>query len=648
MKRIKPLYIAVLITVIFIITHHQNVSAQELPAVNKLFADSRPYTRWWWFAAKFTNHDIRTQLDWLKQNNFGGVEVAFIYPVNRNPRADRFEWLGKEWQEKVVFTKHYCDSIGLGCDYTFGTLWPFGGTFVSDEDRTQKWGEPEFKQPLRLSWTHPDTGNVLNHMNKEAFERYADVMGKALMPALKGKISGIFCDSWEVETRNIWTSGFGEKFKKEFGYDLHPWMKNIYTDSVPGQRYDYMKLVADYVLNQFYIPFNSKCRQLGAFSRAQCAGSPTDLITAYSVMDVPESEAMLYNPSYSQIVASAAALGMKTTVSSETFTCLYGWPAKHMFKEQTADLKLVADALFANGVNQIIWHGTPFNPAGIDTIYFYASVHVGKRGSLSQEIPAFNNYLQKVSHWMKQGEPYTNIAVYLPLEDAWTAGEYPPEKQLPWAWGQYELRYEEFPAELDGHQPLWINHHFLKEGMVKDNQLIVNNLKFNLLYIDVNCLDIETLKTILKLAENGLKICLKKDPQQAGYIKNKVFGELLSQLKRLKNVSNQYSKESTGLPLVQGNDVPEFRCRLTVDKAFIFFANPTAKHLTYPIGYGQAFQDTVISKTVTINIFGKSQILKLDFEPYQSILITVDRTGRIAFEDISFEPKVPIKEASKE
>jgi hypothetical protein len=193
-------------------------------------------------------------------------------------------------------------------DFTFGTLWPFGGTFVSDADRTKKWGDSTFMQPLRLSWTMPDTGNVLNHMDKGAFDRYATVMGRALSPALAGSQSSVFCDSWEVETKFLWTGGFDNKFQEKFGYDIKPFMDSIYSGDYGSQRYDYMKLIAEMVLNEFYIPFNKKCHEMGALSRVQCAGSPTDLMTAYASVDIPETEAMLYNPSYSKIVASAAAL----------------------------------------------------------------------------------------------------------------------------------------------------------------------------------------------------------------------------------------------------------------------------------------------------------------------------------------------------
>ncbi|MEI6142604.1 MAG: glycosyl hydrolase [Mariniphaga sp.] len=637
--------ICIFIVILFLaIACSQQEKNQEVKTKITEFQSSKPFTRWWWFAAKFTKADIREQLKWVKVNNFGGVEIAFIYPVNRNPKAERFEWLGPEWQQMVTYAKTCSDSLGLGCDVTFGTLWPFGGIFVTDADRTKKWGDPNFKQYLAKSWTMPDTGNVLNHMDKAAFNRYAEVMGKGLLPAIGGSQSSLFCDSWEVETKHLWTDGFDQRFTAKFGYDIKPYMDSIYTTPNKDQLYDYMKLISEMVINEFYVPFDQKCHEMGALSRVQCAGSPTDLITAYASVDVPETEAMLYNPQYSKIVASAAALGQKPVVSSETFTCLYGWPANHIRNEQTADLKLVADALFANGVNQIFWHGMPFNPVGVDTVYFYASCHVGKKGSLSAEIPAFNNYMTKVSESMRFGKPYSEVAVYLPLEDAWIAGELPKELQLPWAWGTYELRYTDFNKELDGYHPLWINNHFLEKSKFKNGTLSVNDISFKMLYIEVDYMDVEALKSIVNLAEKGLPICLKKKPSQAGYKKSSDFNILLEKLVKFPNVSDQLNKSINTAPLVKGENLPEFWCRTDGKSAKIFFANPLSKKMTYPMKYGMALQDSVIERPVVVNFNGKSTPVLLKFEPYQSVLLDIDGSGNFKFEDITFIPKTPEKE----
>jgi hypothetical protein len=618
--------------------------SEHSPWIPQAYQTGRPYTRWWWHAMKFTEQDVEHQLVWLRDQGFGGVEVAFIYPVNRDPYGERFPWLGEEWQKRVIYTKRCADSLGLGCDFTYGTLWPFGGTFVSDEDRTRVWNDPSFKQPLRLSWTHPDTGNVLNHLDKAAFDRYAQSMSAAFAPAMAGSTSALFCDSWEVESKHLWTPGFEKIFQHRYRYNIVPFMDSIYTPANAGPRYDYMKLISDLVLEEFYVPFHQECRKMGGISRVQVAGAPTDLLRAYASVDIPETEAMLYNPPFSQIVASAASLTGKPIVSAESFTCLYGWPRKHMFHEQTADLKLVADALFANGVNQHIWHGTPFNPKGVDTIFFYATVHVGTRGSVSKELVPFNQYLTRVSRFMRAGRPYSDIAVYLPTEDAWIAGELPPELQMPWSWGHYEMRYNRFPEELAGYHPTWINSWFLNQAEIIDNKLLINEMHFDALYVDAQYLDLQSLNALYRVAALGLPVCLKRVPKQAGHLADTAFQNIWSQLIELENVVDSFTGWSVPPPLVQGENLPEFRARLDGNKLIIFFANPLSKGITYPLPYGASHQEKAITRDVTIRFNGISTPVQLVFKPYQSLLLNIDPKGQWSFEDIEFTPATPARE----
>jgi len=351
--------------------------------------------------------------------------VAWIYPLNRAIRdtvniTPRQTWLSEEWQGVVRYCKEYADSIGLSVDFTFGSLWPFGDLEVKPDESTQKFGDPEFRQVISGTWDYPKNGLVIDHLNKSAFNNYAARMGKGLKPAMEtGRPSGIFVDSWEVDTRNLWTTGFDSLFKARYRYDIVPFMEQgILSPAFSGPRYDYMKLISELVIDNFYRPFTAKAHELSGFSRGQCSGSPTDILSAYASLDVPESEAMLYEPYFTRIVSSAAALSGKNIITAETFTCLYGWPREHMREEKITDLKLVADALFAHGLNEVIWHGTPYNPKGSDSISFYATVHVGKAGALSAELPAFNRYLETVSDYMRKGKPYSDVAIYLPAEDA--------------------------------------------------------------------------------------------------------------------------------------------------------------------------------------------------------------------------------------
>jgi hypothetical protein len=632
---------------------HAQISGRINPIdlnASMLYQDSRPWTRWWWFASMITQEDIRDNLVWLQSNGFGGVEIAWVYPLNRMKKdtihyTPRQQWLSPEWTQVIVFAKECADSLGLGCDFTFGSLWPFGDTEVPFTEATMNMIQPQWRQDIRASWDYPKKGYVIDHLNRNAFFHYADRTGNALKPALQGTLSGLFCDSWEVETKFLTTPVLEVKFRERYGYPLKKYADNLYSDNepYPSVRYDYMKLLSDYVIEEFYKPFTWKCHELGAYSRAQCSGAPCDIISAYSVIDIPESEALLYEPGFSTIVASAAALAGRKVVTSETFTCLYGWPREHQAEEQTADLKLLADALFANGVNHIIWHGKPFNPTGWDTVKFYASVHVGKSGSLAPEIPAFNEYMEKVSFYMKKGKTLSEVAVYLPTEDRWIAGELPLEKQFIWAWGAYEQRYTYLPEELKAWRPLWINGAFLQKAEYRKGRLNVGDLSFSALYIDVHYMDITALKRITELAEMGLPICLKQIPGEPGLKKSgDVYGALVEKLKSIETVVSSWDSIGNIPPLITGTNAFDYWCRESEYGLFFFLANPKSQHLTFPLEYGQSLNDHTMVYPITIHYHGKEIPLRLVFKPYQSLLIRIDQSDQPSFIDITFQPQIPV------
>jgi len=352
---------------------------------------------------------------------------------------------------------------------------------------------------------------------------------------------------------------------------------------------------------------------------------------------------LLYEPSYSNIVASAAGLSGKKVVTSETFTCLYGWPRDHHSEEHTADLKLLADALFANGVNHIIWHGKPFNPAGVDTVKFYASVHVGKSGSLAPEIPAFNKYMEMISSHMKKGVTYSAVAVYMPTEDSWIAGELPIEKQLIWAWGAYEHRSTYLPKELKAWRPLWMNGEFLRKAAFKNGRISVGDFSFSSLYIDVKYMDIESLRRVAELVGEGFPVCLKQIPSEPGFHKpNPDFERMIKELQKRSNVKTDWNAMKNIKPLISGTEKFDYWCRSTEDGLTIFFANPKSQHLTFPLQYGQSLNNKTENFAIEIQYQGKKIPVKLAFKPYQSILLKIDKNGEVTFIDISFVPKTPV------
>jgi len=630
--------------------------ARPLPP---LYPSGKPYTRWWWFPTEASGQDIDAEFEWIKANGFGGVEIAWVNPRRWWPRAqwDSLEptpsWRDAHWADLVRQAKTAADRLGLGCDFTFGSGWPFGDAEVTEDESACLYPD-QCGREVSLFWEGPGHARVLDPLNRKAFDRYADRTLGWLRPSLGGSPSGLFCDSWELGLWP-WSPDFASRFQRRFGYDITSAMDTLDEASNDGQRYDYMALLSDQIIDNFYRPFAERAHVEGSFVRTQAHGAPVDLLTAYSAADVPETEAMLYEPPFGQIAASAAALTGKPVVSSETFTCTYGFPDVHFGRERTADLKLVADALFANGVNQIVWHGKPFVSPAVPEARFYATAHVGADGALADELPAFNDYMAKVSRAMRRGRTLSQAAVYLPTEDSWMSFFLQDTTDESWtipyrgreirhAYPSFDLHYLKLPAALKGWRPLWVNNWALKQGKVEAGRLHIGDQVFSALYLGVYHLDSDALDTVLSLAKAGLPVCLERPPQQPGAKKSDSYQARLDQLQRLPNTSCDRANRALGKPMVAGDDLPDFWARADGDRTTIFFANPDARDLHLPIQLGQSTPGNAtrkVDRTVEITVSGKTVAVPLSFETNQSLLVTIDGAGHYELEDIVFRPRSP-------
>ncbi len=596
------------------------------------YSRTKPYTRWWWFRDEIRSEDIKNQLDWIKKNNFGGVEIAWIYPSGQERKGPK--WLSKEWSNKVEYAKQYSQEQGLGCDFTFGSMWPFAGSFIKEKDASREFPLQRVQQ-LDTSWEMRDCGpvNILDHLSKEALKAYSDVMGSALKGALNKGNSALFCDSWELDSRKLWTPGIEEKFYERYGYNLSESMKQKTLE--PGVLYDYRKLVSEMIIQNFYKNFTNICHELGTQSRVQCHGSPTDLLEAYANTDIPESESLLFDPPFSRIAASAAALKDKRIVSAESFTCLYGFnPARFKKREFIGDIKLLADSLFANGINHIIWHGMPFN-AKDGRNEFYATTHVGPDSAFADKLPEFNNYLEKISEKMQIGKTLSNVAVYLPIEDNWIKDQYPQSMMRPGGIFHYDLRHVRMPKELAGHNPLWLSMGLLKDAKVEDKKLKINNQEFETLYLDVNFLDSTALSRILELGKQGVPICLKHLPYEPSSKSTESYKRNLEELTSLNNITSNLSRSIR--PILEGAVLPEYWTRTEGEDTYLFMAHPATKTVTYPLTYHQSDSLGPVSLELTMNLDKKTRTIPITFKQNQSLLLKLDKNMNINYENIDFQ-----------
>ena len=145
------------------------ITQQGEKALNEPYAEGKPYTRWWWFASEIQQKDIKYQLEWLKENEFGGVEIAWVYPMRGDSTIKHPKWLSEEWAASVNYAKRTADSLGLGCDFTYGTLWPFNAFDLPEEYGSRSFYQQESPADRTLTWDHPRKGRIINHLDKQAF-----------------------------------------------------------------------------------------------------------------------------------------------------------------------------------------------------------------------------------------------------------------------------------------------------------------------------------------------------------------------------------------------------------------------------------------------------------------------------------------------
>ena len=604
--------------------------SNELTRTYRPFSDSRPYTRWWWFYDDIRVADVRTQLKWVRDRGFGGVEIAFMYPQPGAGEGPR--WLSEAWTGLVACAKEEADRLGIGCDFTFSTSWPFGGSIVPEEDAGQVFGGAA-TQRLEKSWelSYYGRGRILNHLDPDALGRYAGHVGGALEPALRGTTSALFSDSWEVFPEGLWSAHLDPVFRDRFGYDLEPFKACI--DEHPDVRYDYRKILSEAAIEGFFRPYAEICRRLGAVSRVQCHGAPTDLLAAFALVDVPESEALLFETFFSAIPGSAAALASRPVVTCETFTCIYGyepWPAPspHHGEEKVEDMKLMADAVFANGVNHVVWHGMPYNaPGGTNT--FYATTHVGPDSGFAGRLPAFNAYMTEAADFVKQGRTYTDVAVYLPLEDHWMRHMLPEERRGPAANYYWELQTVERPADLLGYHPLWISTPFLEDAVVEDGRVLYGEAAFSVIYVDVDWLDGEALSALLRLAREGARICLPRRPAAPGHRPPMDYEDRLEELMSQPSVAADSGAALRHPPLVSGREAPEFWCREVDGDFHVFFAHPDTKRIRYPMAYEGWRTTGLIEREVILHVNGRERAVRLAFEPEDAMLVRISASGAV-------------------
>ncbi|MCE5309202.1 MAG: glycoside hydrolase [Acidobacteriales bacterium] len=448
-------------------------------------AEAKIMMRWWWFGPAVTHSGLEREMRTMKAGGIGGFEVQPVYPLALDDPAKgirNLPYLEPKFLDAVRFTAQRARELGLRMDMTMGSGWPYGGPHITPDlasarFRMERRNVPQDLAPMAIpvmkdggliaafvargnDWiqlrreadrvvlpasTQPGTevlffftgrtgqqvkraavgaeGPVLDHLNRAAIAKHiAEVGEKLLAAAGPGNIHAFFCDSLEVYGAN-WTHDLLDEFRKRRGYDLLLRMPLLIADNDPrsaGVRHDFSRTVSELATERFIVPLHDWCRRHGALLRMQDYGTPPVTLASQEFVDLPEGEGARWDGFSASRWASSAshAYGRKVT-SAETWT----WLHSPVFRATPLDMKQEADQHFLMGINQIVGHGWPYTPESVGRPGWslYAAGVFHDRNPWWSVMPDVSRYLARVSFMLRQGAPANDIAVYLPVDDAWAA-----------------------------------------------------------------------------------------------------------------------------------------------------------------------------------------------------------------------------------
>ncbi len=356
-------------------------------------------------------------------------------------------------------------------------------------------------------------GNVIDHFSEEAAKLFlADFDKNSKNIDLTG-LRAFFNDSYEVDDASgdaNWTPLFFDEFKARRGYDLKNYLPALFGDmnDETNNRVlcDYRETISDLLLEKFTVVWANWAESHNCIIRNQAHGSPANILDLYEASHIPETEGT--DPMRIKMATSAGHVSGKPLIACEAAT----WLNEH-FLSNLSDVKQNADRYLANGVNHIVYHGTPYSP--IEEKWpgwmFYAAVHFAPTNTWWSELQTINHYIANCQSFMQNSTPDNDILLYFPIYQAWTERD---RKILPHFGGHSEELTNKISNSLlaQGYSFDYISDRQIKKLNSENGKIQSAGTSYKTIVVP-NCVNIplETLQHLFSLAENGATVIFEKE-----------------------------------------------------------------------------------------------------------------------------------------
>ena len=405
-------------------------------------------------------------------------------------------------------------------------------------------------------------GNVIDHFSENALKHYLEFFDKnAEGIQLKG-IRAFFNDSYEVDDAQgeaDWTQLFFDDFKKYRGYDLKNYLPALFGNDSEEMNArvlcDFRETISDLLLNKFTETWQQWSRKYNATVRNQAHGAPANVLDLYSASDIPETEGT--DPLRIKMATSAGHVSGKPLISCEAAT----WLNEH-FLSTLSEAKKNFDRYFANGVNHIVYHGTPYSPVSEEWPgwLFYASAHFAPTNTWWEDLKTINSYVTNCQSFLQSSKPANDILLYFPIYDSWSEKG---KSMLKHFGTQNEELIKELSEMLlnNGYTFDYISDKQIQQLTVDDKKILSNNSEYKTIIIpDCEYIPLKTFQKVISLAKEGATIILQNDfPKDISGLndlkhRKEVYQNIKNEIKFKSENDYEISQTGDG-KVIKGNDV---------------------------------------------------------------------------------------------
>ena len=415
------------------------------------------------------------------------------------------------------------------------------------------WSKPASQKTMTAS---PTQGPVMNHFDStKVFKNYKHLFGErtGLAPYFGNPMRSVFNDSYEFAVDRHYSYGFIEYFKKHRGYDITPWLPAetqrgynyvsymkpktdadfTFSDQDWRLKYDYDLTISELLGEQFIKASRDWLEPQGLLHRTQAYGLNLDMIAEAGLASIPETETMNGPEANVKIMTSGGHLYNKPIISAESVVYI-----TRAYTTTPQKIKIAVDKLFAEGVNQVIYHGIPYRyrPTELGPEGWYPwstpstgavnfSSNLGEGDIFWKDQKDVNEYINRTQYALRSGKAHGDVLIYFPFMDLDGMPDNPEEilagGNLPGIEGPLSLHGAATAAKIKWAKivyPLvnaleangitwdWVNDASIREAQLTATKKIniCGNIYQALVLAEDSTIQLNTAQKINQLASNGM------------------------------------------------------------------------------------------------------------------------------------------------